>query len=39
MPHTTFVAFSSADQFVSDVIGAACKGGVLAGSDLHLMEP
>lgn len=25
MPHTTFVAFSSADQFVSDVIGAACK--------------
>ncbi len=26
MTHTTFVAFSSADQFVSDVIGAACKG-------------
>ena len=25
MPHTTFVAFSSADQFVSDVIGVACK--------------
>jgi hypothetical protein len=25
MTHTTFVAFSSADQFVSDVIGAACK--------------
>lgn len=25
MTHTTFVAFSSADQIVSDVIGAACK--------------
>ena len=25
MTHTIFVAFSSADQFVSDVIGAACK--------------
>jgi hypothetical protein len=24
MTHTTFVAFSSADQFVSDVIGSAC---------------
>ena len=24
MTHTTFVAFASADQFVSDVIGAAC---------------
>jgi hypothetical protein len=25
MAHTTFVAFASADQFVSDVINAACK--------------
>jgi hypothetical protein len=25
MTHTTFVAFSSADQIVSDVIGAACR--------------
>src|SRR5712671_3571259 len=25
MTHTTFVAFASADKFVSDVIGAACK--------------
>jgi hypothetical protein len=25
MTHTTFVAFSSADQIVSDVIGAACQ--------------
>ena len=25
MTHTTFVAFSSADQFVSNAIGAACE--------------
>ena len=25
MTHTTFVAFASADQFVSQVIGDACK--------------
>jgi hypothetical protein len=39
MSHTTFVAFSSADQFVSAVIGEACKAASSSRSDLHSMEP